>query len=364
MHTANLAGDPLATFVDQVRSVLHIRTTSPVREPDAIETWSEGNGYMWTWTAGYDRFRGQWTIHAGAPLDPAPVLTCPAGVWRFRRPDRATGDKLLMLLRLAGGIPAQPNPANPADWDRRPTGRTLQPGESPLRDAVLVRDGTRIPNLPDGYVPVFLVGEPDGDWIQEVVMPDGGRSYFNPYQGGILTWTDHNTVHGVRVYPNQPVGHIPASPPPNGPDAVPLVDDPAVAAAQRAEAAAGAVSAAQRAIADGPHPQWVDGPQAWSLRMRPVPAVQTDEFHATPPADPDRAVGTAQVTGTSLTPEDLPGLRPATDREMAGPWPEGAVVEDQQHGGPVGHVTEHADDTTPPPPAHHPGGATSSGDTW
>jgi hypothetical protein len=371
MHTDQPTGSPLDLFVDRIRSVLRLRDTSPVTEPTATESWSGGAGYTWTWTYGHGPYRGQWIVRAGAPLDPAPVLTCPAGVWHFDRADPAEADKLLMLLRLAGGLPDFPGrtghapagasvsggyryPQGPPQADRvrifdappgpdipHPGGtRPLRPG--PRLRAVLLREGDRYPaELPPGHAVLILRGGPDEHGAQAVLMPDLiTLQYFNPADRSVLHWQDgEGRVNSVQIEPYQEPGVIIMRPL----EALDDQLDPVIEAARRAEAAAGVLPDALQPVEKHGH-------------FRYLPTAET-----TPES---RAAGRARVLAELSVPDDLVDR---VDQAVAAPVPEPLRAAGGTGGGPgpVDHVTRHADDTTPPPPAHHPGGGcTSSGDTW
>ena len=280
-----------AAFADVMRSVLHTRPDSPVDEPLALETWTAVDGYTWQWSTS----RGSWTVAAGAVLDPRPRLRGPAGEWTIDRYDEAAARELVALLRLAGAIPPPPaerdpdQPANPEAWERRPgpvidqNGWAYElPGPPAAALARYWRPGTDPfppgcvdpPRPGDSYVAVALIA---GARPLQALLLAGAQAQIDPGQPTLMpVLADDGTTIVVHLAPipdaldtDQPdhatavaviQAHRAAAHPAGDPDADLALgpDDPAIARAVAAEAAAGppgrAVGTAQVPGANHPDP--------------------------------------------------------------------------------------------------------------
>lgn len=100
----------LDEFVAIMRSVLRTRPGSPVDGPEALESWSRADGYVWRWSTPH----GLWRVDVGGVVDPRPLLHGPDGIWRVDAPPcEHAGDLVLLLLRVAGAIPAAVTAVDP-----------------------------------------------------------------------------------------------------------------------------------------------------------------------------------------------------------------------------------------------------------
>ena len=123
----------IAAFVVAVRAALGGHATEE-QGPVA--------GYEWTWT-----MRGVWTLRVGAILDPRPHVKGPAGEWRFDAMSLHHTDLVLLMLRLAGALPAV------QDVDRVALGHVYGQPEGDPRDAY--------PPFPGSAVDLSDVVRPD-----------------------------------------------------------------------------------------------------------------------------------------------------------------------------------------------------------
>ncbi|MFI7608886.1 hypothetical protein ACIBTV_27750 [Micromonospora sp. NPDC049366] len=204
-------GEPipgLAEFADAMRAVLRTRYDSQVDGPDALESWTRGDGYAWRWSTSV----GMWTVTAGGLVDPRPLLRGPGGIWRVdAAPDTAGAAVVVVMLRAAGGLPVAagaepatavvvdaPTMANPGAQValRRPVVGVVR-GDlipaapavaEPLR-AVLYTPSQPLPVVPAGHVPVRTASNrPDDDGRWEVTMPDGMRRHYDPTRSVLMPY--------------------------------------------------------------------------------------------------------------------------------------------------------------------------------
>ena len=194
-HTDTSTDGPpaeLDAFAAVMRSVLRTRHDSPGDGPEALESWTRADGYVWQWTTD----EGQWRVSAGGLGDPRPLLHGPGGIWRVTAgADEQGAGVVLVVLRAGGAIgagltcqgcgagylpPAAPAPHH-ATLTLHPGGAMVNgerftvtaPAVDPPR-AVLFRPTDEVPELPAGYVPVRTTShEPDPAGMWEVLLPDG-----------------------------------------------------------------------------------------------------------------------------------------------------------------------------------------------
>lgn len=369
----------LAGFADVMRSVLHTRPDSPVAEPHALEQWTDVDGYLWQWSTR----RGPWTVAAGAVLDPRPRLSGPAGNWTVERYDTDAARELVALLRLAGalprataadhglaGPPGQPAVAYPGpyavrvapDPPRAETHGQQHPAPPPAR-ALYWRPGTDPfpdecadpPRPGDRYVAVALVaGARRG--FQAALLPDGSAATLAAGQPYVLPLLSANgvtmnvqldpvpdelgpdqpdeataaaVIQAHRAAAEQPAPHA------DDPDADLALgpDDPAIAAAEAAAAAAGV-----------PRPDPTNFAEFADRRAAgetfPGQARADELGSAIAAGEPSRAVGTAQV----------PGVLSGLDAIAAG-------ASDAMHPGwrPLTGNPDLSPPVMPGPPAYDPG---------
>lgn len=264
-----------AAFADVMRSVLHTRNPAVypgprVAGPDALETWTDVDGYGWHWSTS----RGQWSVTAGAMLDPRARVRGPAGDWTVERYDHLAAVELVAVLRLAGALPppemgyGRPDEQHPGPYPVRVApdpplpppawARYWRPGTDPFPHLCVdpPRPGNR-------YAAVALVaGAPPGS--QTMLLPDGSqitRAADQPAVLPLMSSTGNGPYMMIRLEPvpdellaDQPDQQTAAAvihahraaagseqTTARDPDADLALgpDDPAIAAAVAAEAAAG-----------------------------------------------------------------------------------------------------------------------------
>lgn len=126
---------------------------------DAVdETHDPTTGYRWTWAN-----RGVWTLQVGGILTTEPVLHGPAGTWRLETPAIGEADLVLLMLRLAGGLPDGVSP-------RRVSAGGVY-GSAPLP--------RRLPAPALMPVPATPIGRPAPGRVLDVALPPIG----DPHDG-------------------------------------------------------------------------------------------------------------------------------------------------------------------------------------
>jgi hypothetical protein len=270
-----------AAFADVMRSVLHTRPDSPAHVPHALEMWNDVDGYLWQWSTG----RGQWTVTAGAMLDPRAKASGPAGEWTCETYDRPAAEQLVAVLRLAGALPqpaqpadggprlqhntrvfdAPPGPGNPHAVTMRPRTAVLGgerygvPGPVPALRAVLYRPGVDpYPQVGPGCVPVGLFAGRVPE-VQNVLLPGRTAAMYRPGRTAFVGAVIDGRTCVIELPADVPAGMLGDQPdldqalavqwaqreaaPPG--EAPPVLgdEDPAIARARAAEAAAGVLPA-------------------------------------------------------------------------------------------------------------------------
>lgn len=234
-HDRDADDEPgLVMFAAAMRCVLRTRPGSTADGPDALETWTRADGYVWRWSTP----AGMWRVTVGGAADAKPLLHGPGGFWRVdAEPGEYAVGLVLLMLRSAGAVPPAPQPAAvlAEGWQRPPTALaefarrraeragglvpsnrvSVQPGAAvargeqvtgrpytvePLR-AVLFRPSDPAPTVSAGYVAVPVTADrpyADGRW--EIVMPDGMLRSYDPARRALIPYATGSGGTGYVLF--------------------------------------------------------------------------------------------------------------------------------------------------------------------